>query len=244
VADEFEGRTEWVSRSKLQCPWPVAGEWFAARAAWSVASGKEHPPDAESEAVDGIMGLLVPRAVARREHLSRRRGLVTVVRPDLLAKLACVPVEQVLLSGWWHDQVCTVPWATTLSLCEELVRANESRVLPWLRELEQASVLSRQDGAWTNQRGRDFIAPGTFGENYDAFERETFELLRRWLGSEVTSREDELAAVRAELDRVTVVVQTAVSALREQGLEEQAWDLQKGLRPQMTRKEWRVANKP
>jgi hypothetical protein len=245
VEDDFEGRTEWVSRAKLQCPWPVAGEWLAARGAWTAAAADEPPPDDESEAVDRILDFLLPRTIARREHLSSRRGLVTIVRPDLLADLAHVPVNQVVTSGWWHDQVCTVPWTTTLALCENLVRANRSRVVSWLRGLESASVHGRTHGDYTGQREhRVFIPPGVFGENYDDYEREMFELLQGWLGLDLASREYELAATRRELDRVLEIAQSAVSALRASGQEKQAWALQRNLRPQTTRKQWRAAASP
>lgn len=239
VADEFEGRAEWVSRARLQCPWPVAGEWVAERKAWHAASAAEEPADPESEAVDSVLRLLVPPAIARREPLSTRKALVTVVRPDLLAALAGTTVDDAVAGGWWHHQVCTVPWETTVRLCRHIVARNELRVLPWLRELEQASVRGRKHGEWTQQRGQKvFVPPSAFGENYDSYEREMFELIREWLGAQVASREDELATLRAELDRVTAVAQAAVSALRHEGLESRAWSLQKDLRPGTTRKEW------
>lgn len=234
LADEAEGREEWVPPARLKVPWVEVGEYRAREARWEGVDTHPGLRDAPEEyAIDEVLRTLIDPALAT--SVSRYPGVTSIFDvPGLAQRLeldeAVLRAEPV---AFVEDGALYVPWATT-----ELIVRRACELFPdqILREVEEEEVKARKEAmhgetiTTTGRNRHSFYIEPEQAAKWDAeqpYGRQMRELMRHWCGDAAVERQDELVALREEVVRVDALLSEAIRALRDAGLTEQATSLER-----------------
>lgn len=219
VADEFEGKEEWVPPARLKVLWSQAAEFQAREERWArmcaVGPGQEDPRDyAASEIFDEYVD-------SELATINYRDGdSITIKHPEVLAARLGLRVEQLTdyPEAFIEDGAVVAPWPATELVARTVAEQNAEKVLQRVQAEEKKARYAAIHGEHLS-RGRrdDYISPEISEEVDREFSGPIREVLRSWCGSENVERFDELVELRKEIKRVGDVAQSAINALRAHG---------------------------
>lgn len=223
LAEEAEGRQEWVPPARLRTLWQDKDAWLAREKQWSELT--HDSPDDEDAAWQAVIMLF-------DEHLwdevvsfgvnQRDRGVLYIQDVPALAALLGVP------ESLFHtdpraftdtEGVLTTPWPTTVEVACLLARTQADHLVTMLDQHDQQAQQAAIYGRYYRGRGKN---PGTYISaeicaEVDQASKPARDLLRKWCGNEATETFAELKALRAEVLRIGTLMEQAIGCLRQNG---------------------------
>lgn len=223
VAEEAEGRQEWVPPARLRAAWKDKDAWLASEERWSELT--RDSPDDEDPAFRAVIILF-------DEHLwegvvsfgvnSRDRGLLYVDDVPALAELLDVP-ESFFRSDprtfTDTDGSLTAPWPTTVEVARLLARTRADHLMTLVDKHERQARQDAIYGRYYPGRGKNpgtHISPEICAE-VDRSSQPAYDLLRQWCGADVVESFEELKALRDEVLRIGQLMEQAIGCLRQAG---------------------------
>ncbi|MEW1819330.1 hypothetical protein AB0323_00860 [Arthrobacter sp. NPDC080031] len=209
VADEFEGKEEWVPPARLKVLWSQAAEFEAREGRWALVSAVG--PDRED-----------PREYAASEILEGYvdSELASIKEPEVLASRLGLRAEQLTdhPEAFIEDGAVIAPWPATELVARTVAEQNAEKILQRVQAEERKARYAAIHGEYqSGGRGDDHISPEISEEVDREFSAPIREVLRDWCGAENVERFDELVELRKEIKRVGDVAQGAINALRAHG---------------------------
>lgn len=232
--DAFEGREAWTPAGRLVTYWSALERYETDRAALAALVREGRPDDPLSAAID----VIEQRFLGHRSYVHTRSaewGLLTMIRPDLVARDAHLDISDVVAGAWWHDAVCTVPLPTTTRIMAALAQANARAVL---RHVEQEDEREIREMATGRLDGKTYISPEVTTSVYEDFTGPYLEILREWARGDDSQARDEVARWKTQAWTLYALLAETIDALRQEGNEDAAWRLHKKLHPEARRKTW------
>jgi len=230
--DAFEGREEWVPPARLKVPWTDAPAYEARLQRWEAVD--THPglrSSPEEYAIDEVFEHLIDDSLATPGY---RPGVTAIENVSGLAAFLRIDESELRAEpeSFEEDGSLIVPWATT----ERIVRrACELYPEAVLREVDKDEAKAAEEAmhgrSYARSRGNEpwYVAAERVAE-WDATEpygRPMRDLLREWCGVAAVERQDEIKALRSEVERLDRLVSGAIGTLRAHGLHAQADTLQR-----------------
>lgn len=232
IADEFEGRQDWVPLSRLKVPWDRVEALRAWEARWAAV---QEPAWATLElvrdATDYVIELLVEPEIAAMGY-NAQRGVIKVYQVDRLAALLAVDVE-----GLRGDPRSFEESGTLIAPITIAIGVAKSAASVWpeklLAEIEQEEARARHDAAYGRfyrVRGKpDDWIPGETCERIDQEAQPLRNLLREWCGAGPVAVHAEIGDLREEARRLRALTRKAIEELRANGHRKKAADLEREL---------------
>lgn len=125
VADEFEGREEWVPLTRLKVPWDGVEACQAREARWKrVSAFGPGRGDPREYAVEVVFVDFVDRELARMND--NFGDLITISRPDEFAESFGLRIEQLTdySEAFWDEGILIEPWPATELVAQAVARLN------------------------------------------------------------------------------------------------------------------------
>jgi hypothetical protein len=219
VADEFEGKEEWVPPARLKVLWSQAAEFAAREERWALVSAvgpdREDPREyAASEILEGYVD-------SELATINYRDGAsITIKEPEVLASRLGLRAEQLTdhPEAFIEDGAVIAPWPATELVARTVAEQNAEKILQRVQAEERKARYAAIHGEYqSGGRGDDYISPEISEEVDREFSAPIREVLRDWCGAENVERFDELVELRKEIKRVGDVAQGAINALRAHG---------------------------
>lgn len=218
VADEFEGREEWVPPARLKTLWSEVDDWLANEARWTAlhdASWRDSD-DAELLAAELIIdgrsslgcvsiggtsdnGILYIQDV---DALSERLGLDGT---ELTSDPLCIRSDD----GTW-----ACPFSVMLTVAKRAAQVLTDEILAEIEKEERRAQQRAIHGEYQPSRRGDgyYFRPEVCAE-VDVRYVPAWRLMREWCGQDAVERHTELIALRDEVFRLGKLVEQAVTAL-------------------------------
>lgn len=232
VADEFEGRDEWVPPARLKVPWSGVEEFRAREERWErVSAPGPEGDDPRHYAASEILDEYVDPAVATIQ----RGASISIKRPEALANWLGLPLEQLTdyPEAFIEDGAFVAPWPATEIVAGAVAQRHCEQILRKVEEEERKARYEAIHGTYISGgrgRGRDsHISPEICAEVDEQDSAPIRAVLRQWCGAENVQRFDELVELRKEIRRVGDVAQSAIDVLRAHGLASPAAELEREL---------------
>jgi len=223
VAEDAEGREEWVPSSRLRVRWHEKDAWLANQQQWDDLT-RESPDDKDPEflAVCTLFDEQWWEGVVSIGYNAREHGVLYIEDVPALAALLDVPESFFSADARAFtdaEGTVTAPWPTTLAVARLLARTRADQLLALLDEQDRQAHQEATHGRYYPGRGRN---PGTHISSetcakVDRIYRPARELLRQWCGAEAADRFDELKALRTEVVRIGKLMEEAIGCLRQAG---------------------------
>lgn len=230
VADEFEGREEWVPPARLKVLWDGVEEYRAREERWDLVSAPgPDRDDPRDYAASEILGEFIDRELAM---MNDRFGCsITVSRPDELAESLGLRIEQLTdyPEAFREDGKLIAPWPVTELVARTVTRMNAEMVLQRVESEERKARRAAIHGEHLPGRGRHYVDPEISLEVDRDISKPIRDVLRAWCGADNVERFDELAELRKEIKRVGEVAERAISALRAHGHDTMAAEFERDL---------------
>ncbi|WP_232666273.1 hypothetical protein [Pseudonocardia sp. TRM90224] len=227
IAAEDEGREEWVPPARLKVAWSDRVEFIAREQRWAAVRAVA---DLDNTTVDWALGEVfdnLPDWSYARPY--RNHGLVGVLEiADLEAMLADLDLEQTVVEhplSFVDDGMLVVPWPVTEVVARRLAETYAHRLLPILDGLDAEAD---RHNRWGYMSG-DHHMPADICAETDAEFRPGRDMARDWCGQPARDRHDELVALREEVIRLGLLVESAVTALRAAGADKPAGRIEREL---------------
>lgn len=228
VADEYEGREEWVPPTRLKARWEHVAEWQAREDRWAAVREISQHIDrtAEDDALWRVLDAL-PDWRYGHAGMGRTAGILTISDVDGL--VADLGIERRAIDDPVafidDDGSLVVPWRVTRQVVQALARKHADRVLADVAQ-EERDILRKS--TWGYMDGSRLIRPEICAEVAQESEPAR-QLVREWCGTEARERRDELQALRAEVGRLGELVERAITALANTGDNQSARELERDL---------------
>jgi hypothetical protein len=162
--------------------------------------------------------------------LGRDFPCLRIVSVDRLSNLSGIASSE--LTGhdltYQDDGVTVVPWQVALRVATALARRHSDRVLLQVKEEERDLRRLLADGSSRSQRESE-EREQDIRLSDEQGERQSRDLHREWVGEDALQMLDEVAALRAEIRRVTAAALAAVAALERAGCRAEAENLWESL---------------
>jgi hypothetical protein len=223
VADDFEGREDWVPPARLKVPWSAVDEFITREQRWNAVIEASWIRDTvEHFAATAVFHALIDESLATIGY-NDRAGVATIRDVDGLARFLEFDSGQLRSDplSFIEDDVLVVPWSITQLVAQQAAQRNPE---PILREVEKDEAehehhkmygktypASRKNPAW------HVDAEHYVESEHEPYNRPCWELLRRWCGVEAVTRRDELLELRKEVVRLGDLMQQAIASLRTAG---------------------------
>ncbi|GAA4027113.1 hypothetical protein GCM10022232_86080 [Streptomyces plumbiresistens] len=223
VAEEAEGRQEWVPPARLRVAWQDKDAWLAREEQWSELT--RDSPDDDDIAFRAVIILF-------DEHLwegvvsfgvnYRDRGLLYIDDVPALAALLDVPesfFSRAPRAFTDTDGALTTPWPTTVEVARLLARTRADHLMTVVHEHERQARQDAIYGRYYPGRGKNpgtHISPEICAE-VDRSSQPAYDLLRQWCGVDVVESFEELKALRDEVLRIGQLMEQAIGCLRQAG---------------------------
>ncbi|MGC0334884.1 hypothetical protein RKD23_007961 [Streptomyces sp. SAI-170] len=223
VAEEAEGRQEWVPPARLRVVWQDKDAWLAREERWSELT--RDSPDDDNTTFRAVVILF-------DEHLwegmvsfgvnYRDRGLLYVDDVPALAALLDVP-ESFFCNDPRafadKDGALTAPWPTTVEVARLLARTRADHLMAVVAKHERQARRDAIYGRYYPGRGKNpgiHISAEICAE-VDRSSQPAYNLLRQWCGADVVESFEELKALRDEVLRIGQLMEQAIGCLRQAG---------------------------
>lgn len=213
VAEEWEGRREWVAPTRLVCRWSDASEWTERASRWQRARAlSSSAPEIEVVAVNNVVAAAHPDWDVSCEDDGSDFGLLIVhdvrsfTRPNLLDNLRAVERA-------FPDGDCLVaPWPAAKLYALALAAEGDAELL--------RSCLATED----HDRSKAVLGDETPERRYwprHRTEREHFtglaaayDLIRSWWTTDVVGKADQIVVLRKEVERQREQILRLLNSLR------------------------------
>ncbi len=235
VADEFEGREEWVSSARLKVLWSEVDVFTAREKQWAAVIEasciRDTPEDYASSAV---FDALVDRSLATLGY-NARTGTATIQDVEGLARFLELAPSELRADplSFVEGGAMVVPWVITQLIAQRAARRNPDPILRRVEKQEAEHEQHRMYGQTYKASRKEpprHIDAEFFVETEDEpYNRPCWELLRRWCGIEAAERRDELVELRKELARLGSLTQQAIASMRAAGETREADRLEREL---------------
>jgi len=219
VEDRFEGKTEWVSPSRLEVLWDDLPAYDKRDRRWRALKDAPRPTQVEERAAEIVVPLVIGSEVATLSWTGYNGALVVYDLDALLAVLSW-PADVLLGDELTivEDGETWIPWRVTRSVIEELVPRQATQIFQKIEARErddQRKSVTGYDFRWT--RNSELISiPGEVAARYtEKHQTPVFDQVRRWIGSETSTDRDELVELRREVARLGRLTQRAINKVRE-----------------------------
>ena len=235
LAEEFEGREEWVPPARLKVPWEQVAGWLAREQRWEAVRevSRQARDTPEESAAELVFDWLPTPGLVDLGYGSRDVGVLAV--PDVDALVAEVGIDREVLTGDRlafidDDGVLVAPWPVARIVAEHVAKRYADRIVAKVAKAEAKDRRKAIYGVDYPRRGGELqhISPEICAEVASRWVP-AYELIRRWCGVEATDRYDELVALREEVRRLGGLVERAVGLLRQAGQQQPAADLEREL---------------
>lgn len=231
VAEEFEGREEWVPPARLKVPWSGVDKFRAREERWErVSALGPNRDDPRDLAASEIFDEYVDPELATINY--RGRSSISITRPEALASRLGLPLEQLTNypEAFVEDGAVVAPWPATEIIARAVAEQHGEQILHRVAEEERKARYEAIHGGYiSGRRGRgqgSYISPEICAEVDQQHSAPVRAVLRQWCGAENVERFDELVELRKEIKRVGDVAQRAIDALRAHGLAAPAAELE------------------
>ncbi|MCA1645599.1 MAG: hypothetical protein LC797_09090 [Chloroflexi bacterium] len=223
VADEFEGREEWVPPARLKVPWCGVAHFAAREHRWAAVTDASCISDtAEDYATGAVFDALIDKSLASIGY-GGHAGVTTIQDVDGLTRFLDVDPGQLLTDPLSFVELgaLVVPWSITQLIAQRAAEREPDRIL---RDVEKNEADHERDTTYgkTYPASRKKPAWRVDAEHYVEMENEPYnrpcwDLLRRWCGVEAATRRDELLELRREVARLGNLTLQAIATLRAAG---------------------------
>lgn len=232
VAEEFEGREEWVPPARLKVPWSGVEELRAREERWErVSALGPDRDDPQHFAASEIFDEYVDPELATINY--RDGTSISITKPKALASWLGLELEQLTdyPEAFVEDGAVVAPWPATEIVARAVAEKHCEQILLKVAEEEKKARYEAIHGHYiSTSRGREFFISGEESAEVDQRHSAPVRaILRQWCGAESVERFDELVELRKEIKRVGDVAQRAIDALRAHGLASPAAELERDL---------------
>lgn len=216
IAEDHEGKVEWVERRCLESPWAQRENYLESLTVSMAVERAPRPSTHEREAAD-LVRIFVPHA--NLIHLYAR-GMSQIDEIGEVLDRSGLKIED--LTAWpciEGDGTLTVTWATAQCILEALTAKCPDALLDYLdkreREAREEAVFGYHGPAiWDKKKWLDI--PGEqLAASFAEHEEPVHALLRQWIGAEESTYRLDLRQAREELSRVGDIAQRAIRDLRQ-----------------------------
>ena len=213
VAEEWEGRREWVAPTRLVCRWSEATEWTERASRWQRARVlSSSAPEIGVVAVDNVVATAHPDWDVSCEDSGSDFGLLIVrdvrsfTRPRLLDDLRAV--EGAFTDG--HSLVA--PWPAAKLYALALAAEGDAELLRSCLATEDEDRSKAVLGDNSSER-RYWPRHRTEREHFTALAT-AYDLIRSWWATDVVGKADEILVLRAEVERQRAQILRLLNSLR------------------------------
>ncbi|SDP90861.1 hypothetical protein SAMN04487905_112187 [Actinopolyspora xinjiangensis] len=229
VEDEYEGREDWVPPNRLKVRWKDAAAWQERDRQWNAV--RDASADArgttENDAAGWIFDLLPGHNYAR-QLCGRNEGALEITDidalvEDLAIERARVVDDPVVFTA--ENGSLIVPWRVMHDLAQLIAQKYADH---YTAEVTKEEREHEHEIRWGYMSGSTYISPEICAETDKEF-RPLRDLVREWCGAEAVARQDELEALRTEVKRLGELVERAIDAVRNNGDEKTARELERDL---------------
>ncbi|MEV0065657.1 hypothetical protein [Amycolatopsis sp. NPDC050768] len=227
--DEYEGREEWVPPGRLKVLWEHVDVWQANEARWAavrdVSADMRDTP--EEDAAGWVFDTLPDWNYANRLW-GGNSGILVVTDVDGL--VADLGIDRAMLAddpvGFRNgDGSLVLPWRVTQPVVQALARKYADRLLPEMgKEESERDTQCR----WGYMAGSTYISAEICREVEEKYQPMR-QLIRDWCGVGAQERQDELHALRKEVDRLARLIERAINELDQAGQAHTARNLERDL---------------
>ena len=211
---ESEGQAEWVFRRMLKVPWDQGEALLEHERLWEAARNWGEPiSDSELTAAQIILDETIDAAIAGPYSY----GLLAVRDRPALVELAQIPLPGPQSLGAFEENGTEyLPWPTMREVALSRARS-EPQILLECVEQEVAQLAESISRYRQAESGRGFLsaeAQTQFRESNDERKR-CLNVIRQWCGQEALDKWDEIRHLRGEVERLTGVVQRALTIIEK-----------------------------
>ncbi|MFG2803663.1 hypothetical protein [Streptomyces pseudovenezuelae] len=223
VAEEAEGRQEWVPPARLRVAWQDKDAWLAREERWSELT--RDSPDDDDTAFRAVVILFDERlweGVVSFGVNYRDRGLLYIDDFPALTALLDVPASFFFSDPRAFndtDGALTAPWPTTVEVARLLARTRADHLMAVVDKHERQARQDAIYGRYYTGRGKNpgtHISPEICAEVHRSYQP-AYNLLRQWCGADVVESFEELKALRDEVLRIGQLMEQAIGSLRQAG---------------------------
>jgi hypothetical protein len=245
IADEFEGKQDWVPPSRLKVLWDQVESFKAHEAAWAaVLAPSLSMPEGEDLASDWVMNRFLPKHVAERRHNHGLQGLTFIGDWEELSARTGLPTPEMQALGYINDTTegPHLSWTATLAISKALLGRHRDEALIAL-DKEEKEERHRAVHGYITGRGKHAVSiPADICEQtYIEYFVPTAETVREWAGQEAVERREETVDLRATVIRLTELANESVELLLAAGNKAAAWKIHHALYPDANPKTWKPA---
>ncbi|MBP2322655.1 hypothetical protein JOF56_003040 [Kibdelosporangium banguiense] len=233
VADQFEGREEWVPPARLKTLWSRVDDWLASEARWTALhdASWRHGDDAELLAAELILD--------GRSSLgcvsiggSSDNGILFINDLDALSAKLNLDASELtrdplcIQSG---DGTWACPFSMMLTVAKRAAQVLADEILAEVakeeRKARQRAIHGEYHGS---RRGEEYYFRPEVCAEVDQRYIPAWRLMREWCGQDAVEQHTELSALREEVFRLGKLVERAITALAKHD-KATAQDLEKEL---------------
>lgn len=221
IAEEFEGRQDWVPPARLKTLWSDIEEFAAHEARWRAVAQASPVPEQVQYAMSTVFDRLIDESVAELEY--RLAGVASIHDVDRLAALLELPADTLRAepTSFMEDGRLVVPAATTELIARTAARADPEPVMRHVLQEEDEMarcVIHGKTYPARRQSPEWHISAERYAEiRTEPYYEPCWKVLREWCGVEAVEQADELRALRQEVARIGQLTLRAVAVLRAAG---------------------------
>jgi hypothetical protein len=217
--EDWDGYEEWVPERRLKVPWSQVEELRDQEARWAAVSAVARPAsDAQAMAIGMAVDALLEPGALDFNISGPNAGVSRVFDIDHVAGRSGVSADEIRahrLSFSEHDYF-VVPWSTSRLIVESLAALQPARLLIEVETLED-ELLARR-------RGRAFPSPDEekYLRRHEDETRAVLTYFREWAGADAADQWQSLIDARAEIERLTQLLDLTIEKLEKYGHEASA----------------------
>lgn len=234
VAEEAEGREEWVPRGRLLVLWSGVDGWLHRERQWkALTSDAPYDEDPEFVAAELVFETCPLEGLATMAWSGRQRGVLQI--DDLAGLTAVLHMDTAVVTAdprsfTTDDGVLHVPWPTTRVCAHQAAQVFAERVLDEVNRREHDARREAIAGRYyASSRGEGHYSTPEICAEVDKKYEPGRALVRQWCGAEALANFAELQALRDEVVRIGRLMEHAIDLLRRSGHQAAAADLEQQL---------------
>lgn len=220
VASEDEGVEMWTPIGRLKCPWDDVERFKDIERKWdAAAAASSHASDVEAEAVSLVCGYL-DKTCAINYWAGNIPGVTAIADPQALAKLHSLDWDSIAdeLSFEDNDElVLSLP--ATLQLARRLALSDPHGMLVYLEgQVDSARHIHLEAVRNDAYPYRRMTLNGTSTTPLVEDVIAAVELIKEWLGEPQVEEWNEVSELRAEIARLSSIINKAATVLHQNGM--------------------------